>query len=68
MTFYGEAIAAIRSMVLVDERVQTLVGRVDRLAEDVRAMDKRLVRLETIIEVTRRDGATLRLVPRSDGA
>lgn len=67
MTFYGEAIAAIRSMVLVDERVQTLVGRVDRLAEDVRTMDKRLVRLETIIEITRRDGATLRLVrPRDD--
>lgn len=66
MTFYGEAIAAIRSMVLVDERVQTLVGRVDRLAEDVRAMDRRLVRLETIVEVTRRDGATLRLVSRLD--
>ena len=66
MTFYGEAIAAIRSMILVDERVQTLVGRVDRLADDVQAMDKRLVRLETIIEVARPDGATLRLARPRD--
>jgi hypothetical protein len=33
----------------------------DRLATDMRDFDRRLVRVETIIEITRPDGGTLRI-------
>lgn len=61
MSLYSEAIAAIKSVILIDERVQSIMGKVDRLADEVRDMKERLIRIETIIEVTRQDGATLRI-------
>jgi hypothetical protein len=63
MSFYGDALAAIKSIVLIDERVQRLSGTVERMADEVRAMSTRLTRLETIIEITRPDGAVLRIAP-----
>jgi len=66
VTLYGEAIAAIRSIILIDERVQSLTGKVDQLADEVRSMAQRLVRLETIIEVTRPDGGVLRIAGRRE--
>lgn len=63
MSLYGDAIAAIRSIVLIDERVQSLTGKVDRLADEVRRMADRLTRLETIVEIARPDGAVLRIAP-----
>ena len=56
MSLYGDAIAAIRSVILIDERVQSVAAKVDRLADDVRDMRERLVRIETIVEVTRNGG------------
>ena len=61
MSLYGEALGAIRSIMLLDERLQSLTGKVDRLADEVRDMGTRVVRLETIIELTRQDGAVIRL-------
>ena len=61
MSLYGEALAAIRSIMLLDERLQSLTGKVDKLADEVRGMGTRLVRLETIVEIARQDGAVLRL-------
>lgn len=66
MSLYGEALSAIRSIMLLDERLQSLTGKVDKLADEVHDMGTRLVRLETIIELTRSDGAVIRLSPRSD--
>jgi len=66
VSLYGDAIAAIRSIVLIDERVQSLTGKVDRLADEVRRMADRLTRLETIVEIARPDGAVLRIAPRPD--
>lgn len=66
MSLYGEALAAIRSIMLLDERLQSLTGKVDKLADEVHDMGTRLVRLETIIELTRQDGAVIRLSPRSN--
>ncbi len=67
MSLYGEALAAIRSIVLLDERLQSLTGKVDKLADEVAGLGARLVRVETIIEITRQDGAVLRLLPARDG-
>ena len=63
MSLYGDAIAAITSIVLIDERVQSLTGKVDRLADEVRRMADRLTRLETIVETARPDGAVLHIAP-----
>lgn len=67
MSLYSEALTALRSIILVDERVRSLAGKLDQLAIEVRDIKERLVRLETIIEVTRPDGATLRLARPRDG-
>ena len=61
MNLYGDAITAIKSIVLIDERVQVLTGTVDRLADELRRGADRLTRLETIVEVARPDGAVLRI-------
>ena len=61
MSLYAEAMAAIRSMILIDERVQSMTRKVDKLADEVRAISERLVRLETIVEIGRADGSVLRV-------
>jgi hypothetical protein len=67
VSLYGDAIAAIKSIILIDERVQSVTGKVDRLAVEVRRMADRLTRLETIIEIARLDGAVLRIAHPSPG-
>ena len=61
MSLHGEAIAAIKSVILIDERVQSVARKLDRLADEVRDMKDRLIRLETMVEVTRGDGSVLRI-------
>lgn len=46
--------------------MRSVAGKVDDLALEVRDIKERLIRLETIIEVIRPDGATLRLAPSQD--
>lgn len=64
MSLYGEAIAAIKSVILIDERVQSVAWKLDRLSDEVRDMKDRLIRLETVVEITRSDGGVLRLAER----
>ena len=66
MSLYGEALAAIRSIVLLDERLQSVTTKVDKLADEVRDLATRMVRLETIVEIARADGSVLRLVPAEE--
>jgi hypothetical protein len=66
VSLYGEAIAAIKSVILIDERVQSVAKQVDRLADEVRDMKDRLIRLETVIEITRSDGGVLRIARRPE--
>ena len=63
MSIYGDALAAIKSIVLIDERIGALSARVDRLGDEVRHMSTRLTRLETIVEIVRPDGSVLRVAP-----
>ena len=50
---------------LSTERMSAAVDRVEdkmsAIRETIRAIDRRLIRVETIIEVTRADGATFRI-------
>jgi hypothetical protein len=64
VTLYGEAIAAIRSIILIDERLRSLASKIDKLADEVRGLSQRLIRLETVVEIARADGTMLRIAPR----
>jgi hypothetical protein len=63
MSLYGDAVTAIRSIILLEERIQSLTGKIDKLSDEVRQFSERLTRLETVIEITRPEGSVLRLVP-----
>lgn len=42
---------ALRAGILLNDRVSTLIGTVERMDQDIRGIDNRLVRLETLVEV-----------------
>ena len=44
---------ALRSGILLNERVSTLIDTVDRVDQDVRKINDRVVRLETMVEIAR---------------
>jgi len=44
---------ALRAGILLNDRVSILIGTVERMDQDIRGLDNRLVRLETLIEVAR---------------
>jgi hypothetical protein len=68
MSLISDALATVKSTILIDEHVQRLSGKVDRLADEVRQMSTRLTRVETIIEIVRPDGAVLRIAPEAKTA
>ncbi|HEY6433762.1 MAG TPA: hypothetical protein VIZ17_17415 [Acetobacteraceae bacterium] len=57
-----------RAIILLDERVQSVTIKMDKLADAVRGIAERLVRVETIIEIARQDGTVLRIAARPDTA
>lgn len=42
---------ALRSGILLNERVNTLIDKVDRMDSDMRKINERLIRVETMIEL-----------------
>ncbi len=44
---------ALRAGILLNERLATLIDKVNRIDEDMRRMNDRLVRLETMVEVAK---------------
>lgn len=61
MSALGDAFAAIKNVMLLQERVEGVQGDVQRLNVDVRglneyvvAVDKRVIRIETMIEMNDR--------------
>ncbi len=42
---------ALRSGILLNERVNTLIDKVDRMDTDIRKINERLIRVETMIEL-----------------
>ena len=61
MTDWFDRIARLAAL---SERVSTLTDGVKALAKRVEDHQTRLVRLETIVEITRPDGGVLRLAPK----
>ncbi|MEX1329372.1 MAG: hypothetical protein AB1Z29_21435 [Desulfobacterales bacterium] len=44
---------ALRAGILLNERVITLIEKVNRMDQDIRHINERLIRLETLVEVTK---------------
>jgi hypothetical protein len=63
MSLYSDVLATVKSAILIDEHLQRLSGKVDRMADELREMSTRLTRIETIIEIARPDGSVLRIAP-----
>lgn len=68
MSSLGDALEAIRNVVLMQERLEVLNRKVDRMADDMKglsdyaaALDKRVIRIETMIEMTQRQAQTPRI-------
>jgi hypothetical protein len=45
---------ALRAGILLNERVATLIDKVNRLDQDIRHMNERLIRLETMVEIAQK--------------
>jgi hypothetical protein len=44
---------ALRAGILLNERVATLIDKVNRMDQDIRQLNERLIRLETLVEVAK---------------
>lgn len=65
MSWARDAVAAIRKIVLIEDRMESLTARVKDLAEAYTDIDRRLVRLEAKFELMERmaGGAARRALP-----
>jgi hypothetical protein len=67
MSAIKDILAGLKTAIELNGKVVSVAGAVERLATDVRDLDRRLVRVETIIEITKPDGATLRIARDAQG-
>ena len=68
MSWAGEAVAAIRKMVLIEDRMNRLTEQVERLAESYNELDRRLLRVEAKFELIEHFGSSRgRALPAKSG-
>ncbi len=48
-----KVVEALRAGILLNERVSTLIDKVDRMDQDIRRINERLIRVETMLEMAR---------------
>jgi hypothetical protein len=48
-----KVLEALRAGILLNERVTTLIDKVNRMDQDIRHINERLIRLETLVEVAK---------------
>jgi hypothetical protein len=63
MSAIGDAIGAIRSIVLIEERVKSQGAKLEKLAGLLVEMDRRLVRVETTLDLAMRHQAPPAAIP-----
>ena len=51
MSLLSDVLAGLKTAIQLEERVKGMAGNVSEMAREMRDMDKRLVRVETVIEV-----------------
>ncbi len=57
MSALGDALNALRIIILLDERVKSQGAKLEKLVESVFALDRRLVRVETTLDIALRHGS-----------
>ena len=53
MGISGKVMEALKAGVLLNERLTTLIDKVDRMDQDLRQISDRLIRLETMVEIAK---------------
>jgi hypothetical protein len=53
MSVSEKVVEALRAGILLNERVTTLIDKVNRMDQDIRHMNERLIRLETLVEIAK---------------
>jgi hypothetical protein len=61
MSMIKDILSGLKTTIELNGKVTSVANAVDRLATDMRDLDRRLVRVETIIEIARPDGGVLRI-------
>ena len=61
MSALSDIMAGLRTVMELTSKVETLTANVDKLAIEVRDVDRRLVRVETMIEIARGGGGLPRI-------
>ena len=51
-----KVLEALKAGILLNERLTTLIDKVDRMDGDLRQVNERLIRLETMVEIAKVDG------------
>lgn len=54
MSVSEKVMEALRAGILLNERVTTLIDKVNRMDQDIRHMNERLIRLETMVEIAQK--------------
>lgn len=54
MSVSGKVMDALRSGIVLNERLNTLVEKVDRIDHDLRHVSDRLIRIETMVEMAQK--------------
>lgn len=49
----GKVMEALKAGILLNEKLTTLIDKVDRMDQDLRQMNDRLIRLETMVEIAK---------------
>jgi hypothetical protein len=66
MSAISDILAGLKTAIELNSKVVSVANAVDRLATDMRDFDRRLVRVETIIEITRPDGGVMRIAGKPE--
>lgn len=64
MSAIKDILAGLKTAIELNGKVVSVANAVERLTTDMRDLDRRVVRLETIVEIARPDGAVLRIASK----
>lgn len=65
MSAIKDILDGLKTAIELNSKVVSVANAVNSMATDIRDLDRRLVRVETIIEIARPDGSVLRISPPS---
>jgi hypothetical protein len=63
MSLYGDALRAIRQVILLDERVRTLAADTERMSREVRDLRDRISRIEGMLAASLGSAGRTRRLP-----